>query len=38
VLPKVGDQLENHVRNEEVLQRIKEERNIQHKIKRRKTN
>ena len=28
----------DHVRNEEVLQRVKEERNILHTIKRRKTN
>jgi len=28
----------NHVRNEEVLQRVKEERNILQTIKRRKTN
>jgi hypothetical protein len=28
----------NHVRNEEVLQRVKEDRNILHTIKRRKAN
>jgi hypothetical protein len=28
----------DHVRNEEVLHRVKEERNILHKMKRRKTN
>jgi hypothetical protein len=38
VLPKDGDQLDNHVRNKEMLQRIKKERNILHIIKRRRTN
>jgi len=38
VLQKDGGQLEDHVRNEEVLQRIKEERNILHTVKTRKTN
>jgi hypothetical protein len=39
VLEKNGeDQLTDHVRNEEVLHRVKEERNILHTIKRRKAN
>jgi len=38
VLHKDGDQLDGHVRNEEVSKRIKEESNILHKIKRRKVN
>jgi hypothetical protein len=38
VLQKDGDQLDGYVRNEEVLQRIKEERNILHRVKRRKAN
>jgi hypothetical protein len=39
VLEKNGeDQWSNRVRNEEVLHRVKEERNILHTIKRRKAN
>jgi ribosomal 50S subunit-associated protein YjgA (DUF615 family) len=39
VLEKNGeDQLDRSVRNEEVLHRVKEERNIVHKVKRRKAN
>jgi hypothetical protein len=39
VLEKDGeDQLDRSVRNEEVLHRVKEERNIVHTIKRRKAN
>jgi len=38
VLQKDGDKVDDHVRNEEVLQRIKEDRDILHRIKRRKAN
>jgi hypothetical protein len=38
VLEKNGDQLDGSCENEEVLQRVKEERNILHAIKRRKAN
>jgi hypothetical protein len=38
VLEKNRDQLTNLVRNEKVLHRVKEERNIVHTIKRRKAN
>ena len=36
MLEKDGDQLDGPLRNEEVLHRVKEERNIIHIIKRRK--
>ena len=38
MLQKYGGQLEDHVRNEEVLQRIKEERNVLHTVKRKRVN
>jgi hypothetical protein len=38
VLEKDGDQLDRSVRNEEVIRRVKEERNIVHTIKRREGN
>ena len=39
VLEKGGeDQLADHVRNEEVLLRVKEQRNILHEIRKRKAN
>jgi hypothetical protein len=39
VLEKIEeDQLDDRVRNKEVLHRVKKERNILHKIKRRKAN
>ena len=39
VLEKDGeDQFDNHVRNEEVLLRVSEQRNILHEIRKRKAN
>jgi hypothetical protein len=39
VLEKDGeDQLDRHVRNEEILLRVKEQRNILHEISKRKAN
>jgi len=38
VLEKDGDLIDHHVRNEEVLLKVKEQRNILHEISKRKAN